>query len=170
MPILEPGRNCWRIEKAERAAFLIDGADYFAALRSALLDARQAVYIVAWDIYSELALVRGETPEDGAPARLKALLNHIARERPALRVYILNWDFVMLYGMEREWLPVYRLDWDTHRHVHFHLDDRHPLGGSRHQKMVVIDDALAFVGGLDPTRGRWDTPEHAPDDPRRGDG
>jgi phospholipase D1/2 len=27
--------------------------------------------------------------------------------------------------------------------------------------MVVIDDKSAFVSGLDPTRSRWDTPEHA---------
>lgn len=169
MSILAPGRNCWRIEKAERVAFLIDGEAYFAALRRALLDARQAVYIMAWDIYSELALVRGEAAEDGKPVTLKALLNTIAAERPALRVYILNWDFVMLYSMDREWLPVYKLDWDTHRHIHFHLDDQHPLGASRHQKVVVVDDTLAFVGGLDPTRGRWDTPEHAPGDARRGE-
>jgi len=169
MKVLEPGRNCWRIEKADRVAFLIDGEAYFAALRRALLDARQAVHIVAWDIYSELALVRGEV-EDGAPVTLKALLNSIARARPGLRITILNWDFVMLYGMDREWLPVYRLDWDTHRRIRFYLDDKHPLGASRHQKLVVIDDALAFAGGLDLTRGRWDTPEHAANDPRRGDG
>src|SRR5690242_9085437 len=26
----EPGRNCWRVESAERAAFLIDGQVYFS--------------------------------------------------------------------------------------------------------------------------------------------
>jgi uncharacterized membrane protein YdjX (TVP38/TMEM64 family) len=30
-----------------------------------------------------------------------------------------------------------------------------------------MDDALAFLGGLDLTRCRWDTPEHRADDPRR---
>ena len=30
--MLVPGRNCWRIERAHRLAFLIDGAAYFAAL------------------------------------------------------------------------------------------------------------------------------------------
>jgi len=77
---------------------------------------------------------------------------------------------VMLYGMDREWLPVYKLDWDTHRRIRFYLDDKHPLGASRHQKLVTIDDALAFAGGLDPTRARWDTPAHAADDPRRTEG
>jgi len=169
MPILQPGRNCWRIEKADRVAFLIDGEAYFAALRRALLGAQQAVHILAWDIYSELALVRGAV-DDGAPVTLKALLNHVARARRHIRITILNWDFVMLYGMDREWLPVYKLDWDTHRRIRFYLDDKHPLGGSRHQKLVVIDDALAFAGGLDPTRARWDTPAHDPRDPRRAEG
>src|SRR3569832_2150888 len=41
------------------------------------------------------------------------------------------------------------------------------MGGSHHQKVVVIDDQLAFAGGLDLTLGRWDTPDHVPDDPRR---
>ena len=36
-----------------------------------------------------------------------------------------------------------------------------PLGASHHQKVVVVDDAVAFVGGLDLTHCRWDTPEHA---------
>jgi uncharacterized membrane protein YdjX (TVP38/TMEM64 family) len=49
------------------------------------------------------------------------------------------------------------------------MDGRHPIGASHHQKVVVVDDALAFVGGLDLTRCRWDTPEHAIDAPLRRD-
>ena len=32
---------------------------------------------------------------------------------------------------------------------------------------MVIDDSLAFVGGMDIAGGRWDSPEHRPDDVRR---
>ncbi|MCZ7563465.1 MAG: VTT domain-containing protein [Burkholderiales bacterium] len=65
--------------------------------------------------------------------------------------------------------PIYTLGWRTHRRLHFHLDGRHPVGASHHQKIVVIDDALAFVGGLDLTVRRWDTPAHRADEPRRVD-
>jgi len=51
--------------------------------------------------------------------------------------------------------------------VHFRYDDTHPLAGSHHQKIVVIDDRVAFVGGFDLACKRWDTPEHHADDPRR---
>ena len=37
LPILKPGKNCWRIEHADRAAFLVDGAEYFRAFREVLL-------------------------------------------------------------------------------------------------------------------------------------
>src|SRR6185437_9244660 len=86
-----------------------------------------------------------------------------------LRGCILSWDFAMLYAFEREWLPVYKLDWRTHRRLHFRLDGRHPPGASHHQKVVVIDDAVAFVGGFDLAHRRWDMPAHRANEPRRVD-
>src|SRR6185436_9990468 len=59
------------------------------------------------------------------------------------------------------------LGWRTHRHVHFGFDDRHPVGGSHHQKIVVVDDALAFCEGIDLTSHRWDTSAHRMEEPAR---
>ena len=53
--------------------------------------------------------------------------------------------------------------------MRFCLDDDLPLGASHHQKIVVVDDAVAFSGGLDLTIRRWDTREHRLDDPQRVD-
>ena len=39
----------------------------------------------------------------------------------------------------------------------------------QHQKIVVVDDAVAFSGGLDLTTRRWDTRAHRLDDPGRVD-
>ena len=167
-PILEPGRNCWRIERAERVAFLVDGAAYFRVLRDGLKQARESVLILAWDIDSRLRL-RRDGKDDGWPEPLGDFLNALVSRERKLHGYILTWDFAMIYALDREWLPIYQLDWKTHRRLHFHMDDCHPLGASHHQKVVVIDDRLAFAGGLDLTMGRWDTPEHLPDDPRRAE-
>ena len=46
--------------------------------------------------------------------------------------------------------------------MHLRYDDTHPVAGCQHQKIVVIDDAVAFVGGIDLTVRRWDSSEHAP--------
>lgn len=44
--------------------------------------------------------------------------------------------------------------------MHFAIDGAHPLGSVHHQKIVVVDDAVAFCGGIDLTLDRWDTRAH----------
>ena len=166
--ILQPGRNCWRLARARRAALLIDGAAYFAALRDAALRARRSIFVIGWDVDSRVSLAP-QGARDGLPEQLGAFLDALVRRSASLEVQVLDWDFAMLYALDREVLPIYSFGWRTHRRVQFRLDGRHPPGASHHQKIVVLDDALAFVGGIDLTRGRWDRPEHRPDDPlRRG--
>jgi phosphatidylserine/phosphatidylglycerophosphate/cardiolipin synthase-like enzyme len=55
--ILRARQNTWRIERAARAALLVDAGQYFAALRQALLGARRTVFILGWDIDSRMRLV-----------------------------------------------------------------------------------------------------------------
>ncbi|MDB5761128.1 MAG: hypothetical protein JWQ21_123 [Herminiimonas sp.] len=166
--LLQPGRNCWRIEHAHRFSLLIDADAYFRAVRAAIRSAQHSVFILSWDIDSRTWLVPGGA-DDGYPESLGDFLHAVVASRPELHAYVLNWDFAMLYALEREWLPVYKLGWRTHRRLAFWMDGRHPVGASHHQKIVVIDDAVAFVGGLDITRCRWDTPEHACHQPLRRD-
>lgn len=166
--LLQPGRNCWRIERAHRFAMLVDGAAYFRAVRAAVRNARQSVIILSWDIDSRVRLVP-EGANDGYPEPLGEFLHAVVSSRPGLQVCVLNWDYAMLYALEREWLPSYKFDWLTHQRIAFRMDANHPTGASHHQKIVVVDDALAFVGGLDLTRCRWDEPEHACHAPLRVD-
>jgi phosphatidylserine/phosphatidylglycerophosphate/cardiolipin synthase-like enzyme/uncharacterized membrane protein YdjX (TVP38/TMEM64 family) len=166
--ILQTQKNCWQIARAERAAFIIDGEDYFAAVRDTLVQARRSIFIIGWDLHSELRLVR-EGKRDDYPPTLGKLLDDLAAERRDLEIYILNWDFAMIYALEREFFPSYKLQWKSHERVHFCLDGEHPAGGSQHQKLVVVDDAIAFAGGLDLSKWRWDTRAHRVDDPRRTD-
>lgn len=168
--LLQPGTTCRCIRRAHRLRVLVDAAAYFAAVRHAIARAEHSVFIVGWDIDSRLQLVPcngHEQPPDGLPAPLADFLCAVAERNPHVRIHVLAWDFAMLYALEREWLPSYRLGWRTHARVRFRLDGQHPVGGSHHQKIVVVDDRLAFVGGIDLTRSRWDTPAHAPDEPLR---
>ncbi|SAK89706.1 phospholipase D/transphosphatidylase [Caballeronia fortuita] len=164
----QPGRNCASVRHADRFSLLIDGADYFRVLREALTRAERTVFILGWDIDSRMKLTP-EGADDGYPEALGDFLHALAGDKRRLRIYILAWDFAMLYAFEREWLPVYKMGWRTNRRIAFQMDGKHPLGGSQHQKIVVIDDRVAFVGGLDLTRSRWDTTAHAPDEPLRRD-
>jgi phosphatidylserine/phosphatidylglycerophosphate/cardiolipin synthase-like enzyme/uncharacterized membrane protein YdjX (TVP38/TMEM64 family) len=163
-----PGHNCAGIHHADRFSLLIDGSDYFSAVREAITRAERTVFIVGWDIDSRMQLTP-QGADDGFAAALGDFLHEVAAARKRLRIYILAWDFAMLYAFEREWLPVYKMGWRTHRRIAFQMDGKHPLGGSHHQKIVLVDDKIAFVGGLDLTRSRWDTPAHAVENPLRRD-
>jgi phospholipase D1/2 len=164
--ILKPGHNCWRLEQTHRAAFLIDGEAYYRAFRSAVEQAKHSILILGWDINSQLRLVRDAASKTQSE-ELADFLDAVISRQQQLQVHILLWDFAMIYALEREWLPIYRLGWQTHRQLHFEMDDQHPIGASHHQKVVVVDDKVAFAGGFDLSKWRWDTPEHRPNDPRR---
>jgi len=161
---------------ARRAAFLVDGESYFAALYEALLRARERVWIVGWDVQAQTCLRpawQGTAPTSrhrrGPPATLGPFLDFLARRSRRLRIHVLEWDYSLLFARERGLAPWIDLDWRTHARVRFQLDDEHPIGACLHEKIVVIDDAIAFVGGLDLTLRRWDSSEHRADDPRRED-
>ncbi|MBT8483607.1 MAG: hypothetical protein HKP36_18705 [Myxococcales bacterium] len=167
--LFQEGKNCWRIAHAERVAFLIDGEPYFRALHEAICRAQRSVFLVGWDIHSKLRLLRDDDDAEEMPVTLAALFDAVAADRPDLHIYVSSWDFAMIYAMEREFFPKYRLRWKSHERVHFCLDGEHPVGASQHQKVAVIDDQLAFCGGIDLSQWRWDTSKHRIDDERRTD-
>lgn len=152
------GHNCWQIARSARVSFLVDGEAYFSAVADACESACKVIYIIGWDIDSRIRLRRGNTQQQET---LGKLVDRLARDKPDLNIYLLEWDFAMLYSMERETWPLLSFGWQTHERVHFELDDDHPVGASHHQKIVVIDDRLAFVGGFDLASCRWDTSDHA---------
>jgi len=159
-PILKEGKNCWRIRNASRVAFLVDGAAYFDAFARSAAFATESILIAGWDIDSRIRLFSQEE-RGGLPSRLREFMKEVVRRRKTLHVHILEWDFAVIYAFERELFPIFSRPWRETKKIHFHLDSKHPVGGSHHQKVVVIDDGIAFVGGVALTRQRWDTPEHA---------
>lgn len=168
MSIVQEGKNAWRIASAHRSAFLIDGAAYFEAVAEAFERAEKSIFILAWDINSEIALRRNQGASPSG-SKLGSLLQQALESHPRLHIYVLVWDFAMIYALERDLMPLFDLAWSRERRLHFHMDNRHPVGACHHQKIVVVDDAVAFVGGFDLTKERWDTPEHEAKDPRRTD-
>lgn len=92
------------------------------------------------------------------------------RVRPELRIDILAWNFPRaLYAAERERDSAERFTSGCSGRIRFCMDSSLPLGSAQHQKIIVIDDAIAFVGGLDLTIRRWDTREHLAKNPYRKD-
>lgn len=163
--LFRPGENCCAVVHAHRAAWLIDASAYFDAFARAAERAERSILLLAWDFDSRTPLRFDAAGR--VTATLGGFLNTLAKRKRRLHIRILDWDYPMVFGTDREFPPLYGLSWKPHRRVHFRYDGTHPLAGSHHQKIAVIDDRIAFVGGLDLASKRWDTPEHRPNDPRR---
>jgi phosphatidylserine/phosphatidylglycerophosphate/cardiolipin synthase-like enzyme len=164
-PLLREGETCWRIAHAQRAAFLVDGEAFFAALAAALERARRRVLLLGWDFHGSVRLRRGRAAR--GPQDLLGLLREQIRRHPELEVYVLGWSFGALRAMVRDRLPALQIGPLTPGRLRFHADGCHPWLGCHHQKIVAIDGVQAFAGGLDVTAGRWDSRAHGEDDPRR---
>jgi phosphatidylserine/phosphatidylglycerophosphate/cardiolipin synthase-like enzyme len=168
--IIAPGRNVWRLAPVTQTGVLVDACDYYRAFYRAMSGARSYVLLAGWQFDSDVRLLRGEDAHGAPwPVELLPFLSALCRERPELRIYVLAWDYSVLYSLEREWMQSLKfgLAWRASERIEYVLDGEHPVGACHHQKLVVIDGRLAFVGGADICDGRWDDRRHDADNPER---
>lgn len=161
-PIVRPGHNAWRRATAERLSVLVDGEAYFRTLEGVLDQAQKEIWIVGWDFNPDIRL----RPEDPNAPTLGVFLLKLVEDRPELTIRVLIWAMGPIYSGKS--LRMFRKRrWSSHPRIVLAFDRRHPIRASHHQKLVVVDDRVAFVGGIDLTAKRWDTSDHRADDPRR---
>jgi phosphatidylserine/phosphatidylglycerophosphate/cardiolipin synthase-like enzyme len=138
---------------------LIDGAAAFQAMAEGIEKAQSHVYITGWHITPDFALTRDEKP-----TILRRLLADVAARVP---VRVLVWAGAPL-PILRPWrgdVRKARQQLITGTGVQCALDARERPMHCHHEKTIVIDDRVAFVGGIDLTNfksDRWDTPDHPP--------
>jgi len=167
--LLIEGDTCWRRARAARAAVLIDAASYFEALRASLLAAQRSVFVLGWELHSRTRLEGARKPTDGAPVELGKLLRFLLKRRKELELKILLWNHPVMYSVHRELFPRW-IFWPREPdRVEIVLDSHLPAGASHHEKLVIIDDEVAYCGGVDLTVRRWDIAAHHPTEPRRRD-
>lgn len=164
--MFEEGRNCWHVANADHMAVIVDAADFFTSVRKALLDARKRVMLVGWDFDGRIGFHASELLE-GEPETIGDFLLWLVERTPELEIFLLRWDTGALKSLFRGSTAVTAVKWALHPRIHLKLDGHHPIGSSHHQKLVSIDDCLAFCGGIDMTGDRWDTRAHLHKDPRR---
>lgn len=167
--ILHPGLNCWTTSEVENSGLLIDCRDYYQAFYRAAKRAQRFILIAGWQFDSTVRLLRGDDVKeaDNGEVRFLPFLNELCERNPDLHIYILAWDYNVLFALEREWWQEWVFNETTNERLRFRFDNCHPFGASHHQKFVVIDGALAFVGGADLCANRWDDRRHLADHPER---
>ncbi len=164
---LVPGKTCWRCEPADRLRIIVDGADYFTAVKRAMLAARHTIMMIGWDFDTRIEFEPDGATLDG-PNTLNEFLSWMGKSDNGVHLYMLKWDLGTLQSIQRGMVPIAVRPLRFTRNFTFHLDTSHPAGAAHHSKLIVIDDAVAFCGGIDMTAGRWDTRQHLDDEPRRG--
>lgn len=165
--LLRPGETCWRKAHADRAAFLIDTEAYFTAVFEALRKARRSVLLLGWGFDPRARLFPDgfEGPSD--PDEVGRILVALSKARPDLDIRLLIWKSALPIAASQEFFPHRARKWFRGTNIKFWLDDHVPFGACHHQKVLVIDDKVAFCGGGDISVDRWDTPGHLENDPRR---
>jgi phosphatidylserine/phosphatidylglycerophosphate/cardiolipin synthase-like enzyme len=164
--LLTPGHNCWRVEIADRFAVLMENAAYFDALRSALAKARRSIVILGWQFDPRTRLDPQSHPSD-LQDQIGHQLRMLVKANPELDVRLLIWKSPLLIAASQGFYPHKAQAWFRKRMVEFQLDPPPTFGACHHQKVIVIDDAVAFCGGGDISTDRWDSDEHLDGDPRR---
>ena len=163
-PIVAQGHNCWRIARAEKAAVIVDAADYYRIIAAAMEAAEKRIFVVGWDFDTRIALI---PDEHGKGETLGRFFLRLAKAKPERQIDVLKWNFGALKQFLHATSIVWLWRWERTAAIDFRFDASHPVGCSHHQKIVVIDDRLAVCGGIDISADRWDTPGHVDDDPHR---
>lgn len=157
--------TCVKISPLQQALVLVDGDAYYRAFYDVARTARRSLCMLGWqfDTLAQLLPNGDQSDQD----RFLPFLNALCEAAPELRVFIGVWDYSLVYAIEREWFQRWKFEQQAHARIEFRLL-RHPQpGGAHHQKIVVVDERVAFTGGFDVCDERWDERSHAIHHPRR---
>ncbi|HKO50679.1 MAG TPA: phospholipase D-like domain-containing protein [Polyangiaceae bacterium] len=167
-PILDVPRNAFATAQAAQSALLIDACVYYSTVYRALEQAQHYAVLSGWQFDSGVPLLRGEEAAQASrPVTLLKFLHALCEERPELTIYVLAWDFSLVYLSEREWLQGLKFAYSTNPRVRFEWDAHPVKGASHHQKFVAVDGAVGFLGGIDLCDARWDECDHREHNPQR---
>jgi len=165
--LFHPGETCWRVETADRVAMLVDSSAYFTAALSAMRRAKRSIMLLGWGFDPRTRLRPDPSGEEHGPDEIGNLLRKLSHARPDLDIHVLIWKSALPVSASQHFFPHRARKWFTGTRINFQLDASVPFGACHHQKVLVIDDALAFCGGGDFGVDRWDSTAHLDQDKRR---
>jgi phosphatidylserine/phosphatidylglycerophosphate/cardiolipin synthase-like enzyme len=141
---------------------LVDGADALPEIASALQQARSHVHLTGWHFEPAFELTRNSSVQ----LVLRNLLAELA-ERIDVRVLVWAGAPLPLFRPSRAAMRAMREQLTTNTRIQCGLDSKERPMHCHHEKTIVVDDSIAFVGGIDLTSesgDRFDSSDH----PARG--
>ncbi|XP_036138454.1 phospholipase D2 isoform X3 [Monomorium pharaonis] len=142
------------------ATWFVDGADYMSAVADALEDAKEEIFIADWWLSPEIHMKRPMT--DGDYWRLDKILQRKAKQ--GVKIFVLIYKEIEVALGINSYYSKQKLVELCSENIKVLRHPDHARAGvllwAHHEKIVVIDQSLAFLGGIDLCYGRWDTKEH----------
>jgi phosphatidylserine/phosphatidylglycerophosphate/cardiolipin synthase-like enzyme len=141
-----------------RLDVLVDGKRAIGAIGAALKQARSHVHLAGWHITPSFELER----DGSAPTTLRDLLAELA-ERVDVRVLVWAGPPAPVFEPKRSDVKQMQDELTDGTRIRCVLDARERTMHCHHEKLVIVDDEVAFVGGIDLTSlsgDRWDHTEH----------
>ena len=147
------------------ARWFIDGENYMSAVADAIEAAEKEILITAWQINPEIFMKRPDSGVDSLEWRLDKILLRKANQGVQVCI-LLYWETKPLLDLGSDHavklLGEHR-NIEIRRHPDALSGIQHPetlFRWSHHEKMVIVDRSIAFIGGIDLCYGRWDTRYH----------
>ncbi|CAI5756948.1 unnamed protein product [Candida verbasci] len=143
------------------AQWFVDGRDYFWAVSTALEMAKDVIFIHDWWLSPELYLRR---PANGNQQyRIDRLLQRKAQE--GVKIYIIIYRNVGTTVATDSLYTKHSMLSLNEKNIHVIRSPNQLLQNTyfwaHHEKLCIIDQTYAFLGGIDLCYGRYDTPDHA---------
>ncbi|MBZ6378361.1 hypothetical protein B5C34_13265 [Pacificimonas flava] len=164
--MLEEGRNVWCVCRADKFSLIVDAQNYFRHAADVMRSSQTALMMVGWDVDPRISLIP-DRDRRRDKHRLSDFMCELVEETSDLAVWILRWRGSAIPALFRGVSIISLIKWWWKPRITLRMDGAHPLGATHHQKLIVADDSFAFCGGIDMTKGRWDTREHLDEDLRR---
>ncbi|XP_061493302.1 phospholipase D1 isoform X1 [Rhineura floridana] len=147
------------VQENTLAKWYVNAKGYFEDVANAMEAAKEEIFITDWWLSPEIFMKRPVV--EGNRWRLDCILRRKAQQ--GVKIFVMLYKEVELaLGINSEYSK------RTLMHLHPNIKVmRHPDHVSstvylwaHHEKLVVIDQSIAFVGGIDLAYGRWDDNEH----------
>lgn len=140
--------------------WFLNAATYMENVMYALNHAKEEIYIADWWLCPELFLKR---PTDDVQYRLDKILLKKAKE--GVKIYILLYKEIALVNDLMSLRTKHVLtEYGKNQNIKVLRHPEHFIDGvflwSHHEKFVIIDQSVAFLGGIDLCFGRWDDDYH----------
>lgn len=138
----------------------VNGAQYMEHIMLALNSAQEEIYIADWWLCPEIYLKR---PTDHLEYRLDKIL--LKKAADGVKIYILLYkEFTMVLNLMTQRTRQLLTEYGTNTNIKILRHPDHFFNGvflwSHHEKLVIIDQTVAFLGGIDLCYGRWDDENH----------